>query len=83
MTLSDILPVIKRSAIGGVLCAVVFLPIMYLALNAYVIVTISVGPVTKINRLIDFALVAGSLAAFFAGFVSNLALGTVSTGETQ
>jgi hypothetical protein len=50
---------------------------MYVLLHAYVVLTVSVGPVDTLNRLIDFALVAGGATTFAAGFVSQCVLGTV------
>ncbi|GAA5475869.1 hypothetical protein [Haloarcula hispanica] len=65
-------PVIRRAMAAGVLCTAVFLPVMYVLLHAYVVLTVSVGPVDTLNGLIDFALVAGGLTTFVAGFVSQL-----------
>jgi hypothetical protein len=70
-------PIIRRATAAGVLCTAVFLPIMYVLLHAYVVLTVSVGPVDTLNRLIDFALVAGGATTFAAGFVSQCVLGTV------
>jgi len=70
-------PVIRRATAAGVLCTAVFLPAMYVLLHAYVVLTISVGPVNMLNRLIDFALVAGGVTSFVGGFVSQCVLGTV------
>ncbi|WP_058993005.1 hypothetical protein [Haloarcula sp. CBA1127] len=75
-------PVIRRAMAAGVLCTAVFLPAMYVLLHAYVVLTISVGPVDTLNRLIDFALVAGGVTAFVGGFVSQCVLGTVSAEMT-
>ncbi|MHC3379697.1 hypothetical protein [Haloarcula sp. H-GB5] len=72
---SRVPPVIRRATAAGVLCTAVFLPIMYVLLHAYVVLTISVGPVDTLNRLIDFALVAGGVTAFVGGFVSQCVLG--------
>ncbi|ELY91648.1 hypothetical protein [Natrinema altunense] len=62
---------LTRSTIAGLLCVVVFLPTTYLALNAYVALTISVGPTDVLSRVIDAALVAGSLTAFCGGVLSH------------
>ncbi len=63
---------LKRPAIAGLLCVVVFLPTTYLALNAYVVLTISVGPTHLLSRVINAALVIGSLTAFCGGVLSQL-----------
>ncbi|GCF13405.1 hypothetical protein Harman_13400 [Haloarcula mannanilytica] len=65
-------PVVKRATVTGVVCAAIFLPVMYVLLHAFVVITISVGPVHTLNRLIDFALVAGGLTTFVAGFASQV-----------
>ena len=75
-------PGIRRATAAGVLCTAVFLPAMYVLLHAYVVLTVSVGPVDTLNRLIDFSLVAGSATAFVAGFVSQCVLGTVLAETT-
>ncbi|GGK67548.1 hypothetical protein [Haloarcula sebkhae] len=64
-------PVIRRATASGVLCTAVFLPTMYVLLHAYVVLTVSVGPVHTLDRLIDFAVVAGGMTTFVAGFVSQ------------
>ncbi|MDS0221765.1 hypothetical protein NDI54_10450 [Haloarcula sp. S1AR25-5A] len=64
-------PTVRRATATGVLCTAIFLPVMYVLLHAYIVLTISVGPVHTLNRLIDFALVAGGLTTFAAGFVSQ------------
>ena len=75
-------PVIRRAMAAGVLCTAVFLPAMYVLLHAFVVLTVSVGPVDTLNRLIDFALVAGGATTFVAGFVSQCVLGTVFAETT-
>jgi hypothetical protein len=75
-------PVIRRATAAGVLCTAVFLPAMYVLLHAFVVLTVSVGPVDTLNRLIDFALVAGGLTTFVSGFVSQYVLGTVLAKTT-
>lgn len=60
-----------RSIIAGVLCAVVSVPIAYLALDRYVVLTISVGDTRLIARLIRAALVVVGLTSFCSGFVSQ------------
>ncbi|RLM45117.1 hypothetical protein DVK00_11780 [Haloarcula sp. Atlit-47R] len=64
-------PTVRRATAAGLLCTALFLPAMYVLLHAYVALTVSVGPVHTLNRLIDFALVAGGLTTFLAGFVSQ------------
>jgi hypothetical protein len=64
-------PAIRRATASGVLCTAIFLPVMYVLLHAYVVLTVSVGPVDTLERLIDFALVAGGVTTFVAGFVSR------------
>lgn len=64
-------PVIRRATATGVLCTAIFLPVMYVLLHAYIVLTISVGPVDMLTGLIDFALVAGGMTTFLAGFVSQ------------
>jgi hypothetical protein len=75
-------PVIRRATAASVLCTAVFLPVMYVLLHAYVVLTVSVGPVHTLSRLIDFALVVGGATTFVAGFVSQWVLGTVLAETT-
>jgi len=75
-------PVIRRATAAGVLCTAVFLPVMYVLLHVYVVLTVSVGPVDTLDGLIDFALVAGGTTTFIAGFLSQCVLGTVGAEAT-
>ncbi|AUG46281.1 hypothetical protein BVU17_01630 [Haloarcula taiwanensis] len=64
-------PTVRRATAAGLLCTALFLPAMYVLLHAYLVLTVSVGPVDTLHRLIDFALVAGGATTFLAGFVSQ------------
>ncbi|AJF25956.1 MULTISPECIES: hypothetical protein [unclassified Haloarcula] len=75
--------VLKRATVTGVVCTALFLPTMYVLLHAYVVLTVSVGPVHTLNRLIDFALVAGGLTTFVAGFVSQVVFQAVLAESTR
>ncbi|WP_424002447.1 hypothetical protein ACOZ4I_01840 [Haloarcula salina] len=75
-------PPIRRATATGVLCSAIFLPVMYVLLHAYVVLTISVGPVETLNSVIDFALVAGGVTTFLAGFVSQFVSETVLAERT-
>jgi len=76
-------PLIRRATATGMLCTAIFLPVMYVLLHAYVVLTVSVGPVHTLDRLINFALVAGGLTTFVAGFVSQVLFQAVLAESTR